>query len=64
MKYGVFKSFTSEDEEEGVIDILEKLESRADVKEVKIKSGNAKTVIYLVISDKRFETQTLSLIHI
>ena len=59
MKYGVFKSFTSEDEEEGVIDILEKLESRTDVKEVKIKSGNAKTVIYLVISDKRFETQTL-----
>ena len=35
MKYGVFKSFTSEDEEEGVIDILEKLESRTDVKEVK-----------------------------
>ena len=45
MDFGVFKSFTTEDEEEGVINILKSLESRADVKSVKIKSGNAKTVI-------------------
>ena len=59
MNLGNFKTFTAEDEEEGLIDILKNLESKQDVKEVKIKSGNAKTVIYLVISDKRFEAQTL-----
>ena len=59
MNYGVFKSFTEEDEEKDVIDILENIEKRQEVKEVKIKSGNKKTVIYIVTSDKRFETQTL-----
>ena len=59
MKYGVFKSFVEDDEEKDVIDILENLEKTQDVKEVKIKSANAKTVIYIVTSDKRFETQTL-----
>jgi hypothetical protein len=59
MDLGVYKSFTTEDEEEGLLDILKNLESRSDVKSVKIKSGNAKTVIYLVISDKRFEAQSI-----
>ena len=59
MDLGVYKSFTTEDEEEGLLDILKNLESRSDVKSVKIKSGNAKTVIYLVISDKRFEAQNI-----
>ena len=59
MKYGVFKSFVENDEEQDVINILENLEKTQDVKEVKIKSANAKTVIYIVTSDKRFETQTL-----
>ena len=59
MNYGVFKSFTEEDEEKDVIDILENLEKRQEIKEVKIKSANKKTVIYIVTSDKRFETQTL-----
>ena len=59
MNYGVFKSFVGDDEEQGVINILENLEKTQDVKEVKIKSANSKTVIYIVTSDKRFETQTL-----
>ena len=59
MDYGVYKNLTSEDEEEGLINILNNLESRSDVKSVKIKSGNAKTVIYLIVSDKRFETQNI-----
>ena len=59
MNYGVFKSFVGDDEEQDVINILENLEKTQDVKEVKIKSANAKTVIYIVTSDKRFETQTL-----
>ena len=59
MDFGVYKSFIAEDEEEGVINILKSLESRADVKSVKIKSGNAKTVIYLIMSDDRFNTQVL-----
>ena len=59
MNYGVFKSFVEDDEEQDVIDILENLEKTQDVKEVKIKSANAKTVIYIVTSDRRFETQTL-----
>ena len=59
MNYGVFKSFVEDDEEQDVINILENLEKTQDVKEVKIKSANAKTVIYIVTSDKRFETQTL-----
>ena len=59
MDLGVYKSFIIEDEEEGLLDILKNLESRSDVKSVKIKSGNAKTVIYLVISDKRFEAQSI-----
>ena len=59
MNYGVFKSFVEDDEEKDVIDILENLEKTQDVKDVKIKSANAKTVIYIVTSDKRFETQTL-----
>ena len=59
MKYGVFKSFVEDDEEQDVINILENLEKTQDVKEVKIKSANAKTVIYIVTSDKRFDTQTL-----
>ena len=41
MNYGVFKSFVEDDEEEAVIEILENLESRSEVKDVKIKSGNA-----------------------
>ena len=59
MNYGVFRSFVEDDEEEEVINLLENLESRSEVKDVKIKSGNAKTVIYIVTSDRRFETQTL-----
>ena len=59
MNYGVFKSFVENDEEQDVINILENLEKTQDVKEVKIKSANAKTVIYIVTSDKRFDTQTL-----
>ena len=59
MNYGVFRSFVENEEEEEVINLLENLESRPEVKDVKIKSGNAKTVIYIVTSDRRFETQTL-----
>ena len=59
MNYGVFRSFVESEEEEEVINLLENLESRSEVKDVKIKSGNAKTVIYIVTSDRRFETQTL-----
>ena len=59
MNYGVFRSFVESEEEEEVIDILENIERTQDVKDVKIKSANAKTVIYIVTSDKRFETQTL-----
>ena len=59
MNYGVFKSFVEDDEEEAVIEILENLESRHEVKDIKIKSANKKTVIYIVTSDTRFETQTL-----
>jgi len=59
MNYGVFKSFVGDEEEEEVINLLESLESRPEVKDVKIKSANAKTVIYIVTSDRRFETQTL-----
>ena len=59
MNLGVYKNFTAEDEEEGLIDVLKNLESRSDVKEVKIKSGNAKTVTYLVTSDDRFNTQNI-----
>ena len=59
MNYGVFKSFVEDDEEKDVIEILENLESRQEVKNIKIKSANKKTVIYIVTSDTRFETQTL-----
>ena len=59
MNYGVFRSFVESEEEEDVINLLENLESRPEVKDVKIKSANAKTVIYIVTSDRRFETQTL-----
>ena len=59
MNYGVFRSFVESEEEEEVINLLESLESRPEVKDVKIKSGNAKTVTYIVTSDRRFETQTL-----
>ena len=59
MNYGVFKSFVEDDEEKDVIEILENLESRQEVKDIKIKSGNKKTVIYIVTSETRFETQTL-----
>ena len=34
MDLGVYKSFTTEDEEEGLLDILKNLESRSDVKSV------------------------------
>ena len=59
MNYGVFRSFVESDEEKEVINILENLESRQEVKDIKIKSANKKTVIYIVTSDTRFETQTL-----
>ena len=59
MNYGVFRSFVENEEEEEVINILENIERTQDVKDVKIKSANAKTVIYIVTSDKRFDTQTL-----
>jgi len=59
MNYGVFRSFVEDDEEKDVIEILENLESRHEVKDIKIKSANKKTVIYIVTSDTRFETQTL-----
>ena len=59
MNYGIFRSFVEDEEEEDVIEILENLESRQEVKDIKIKSGNKKTVIYIVTSDTRFETQTL-----
>tara|TARA_R100000234_G_scaffold80485_1_gene50488 strand:- start:209 stop:1534 length:1326 start_codon:yes stop_codon:yes gene_type:complete len=59
MDFGVYKQFTAEDEEQGLLNIFKTLESRTDVKSVKIKSGNAKTVIYIVMSDDRFNTQVL-----
>ena len=59
MNYGVFRSFVEDDEEKNVIEILEDLESRQEVKDIKIKSANKKTVIYIVTSETRFETQTL-----
>ena len=59
MNYGVFRSFVENEEEEEVINILENIERTQDVKDVKIKSANAKTVIYIVTSDRRFETQDL-----
>ena len=59
MEYGVFRSFVENEEEEEVINILENIERTQDVKDVKIKSANAKTVIYIVTSDKRFDTQNL-----
>ena len=59
MNYGVFRSFVQDEEEENVINILENLESRSEVGEVKIKSANSKTVVYIVTSDRRFETQDL-----
>ena len=37
MNYGVFKSFVEDEEEEEVINLLESLESRPEVKDVKIK---------------------------
>ena len=42
MNYGVFRSFVESDEEKEVINILENLESRTEVKEVKIKSAKCK----------------------
>ena len=57
MNFGVYKNFTVEDEEEGLIDILKKFESGQDIDNVKIKTANAKTVVYIVSSDKRFEAQ-------
>jgi len=59
MNYGVFRSFVQDEEEENLINILENLESRSEVGEVKIKSANSKTVVYIVTSDRRFETQDL-----
>ena len=59
MNYGVFRSFVQNEEEENVINLLENLESRSEVGEVKIKSANSKTVVYIVTSDRRFETQDL-----
>jgi len=57
MNFGVYKNFIVEDEEEGLIDILKNFESGQDIDNVKIKSANAKTVVYIVSSDKRFEAQ-------
>ena len=57
MNFGIYKNFIVEDEEEGLINILEKFESGQDIDNVKIKSANAKTVVYIVSSDKRFEAQ-------
>ena len=37
MNYGVFRSFVEDEDEEGVINILENLESRSEVWEVKIE---------------------------
>ena len=45
MEYGVFRSFVENEEEEEVINILENIERTQDVKDVKIKSANANTVI-------------------
>ena len=45
MNYGVFRSFVENEEEEEVINILENIERTQDVKDVKIKAGNAKTDI-------------------
>ena len=57
MNFGIYKNFIVEDEEEGLINILEKFESGKDIDNVKIKSANARTVVYIVSSDKRFEAQ-------
>ena len=57
MNFGIYNNFIVEDEEEGLINILEKFESGQDIDNVKIKSANAKTVVYIVSSDKRFEAQ-------
>ena len=58
MNLGVYKNFIVEDEEEGLLDILKNFESGQDIDDLKIKSANAKTVVYIVSSDKRFESQT------
>ena len=58
MNLGVYKNFIVEDEEEGLLDILKNFESGQDIDGLKIKSANAKTVVYIVSSDKRFESQT------
>ena len=57
MNLGVYKNFIVEDEEEGLLDILKNFESGQDIDDLKIKSANAKTVVYIVSSDKRFESQ-------
>ena len=38
--------------------MLKNFESGQDIDDLKIKSANAKTVVYIVSSDKRFESQT------
>ena len=58
MNLGVYKNFIVEDEEEGLLDILKNFESGQDIDDLKIKTANAKTVVYIVSSDKRFESQT------
>ena len=58
MNLGIYKNFIVEDEEEGLLDILKNFESGQDIDDLKIKSANAKTVVYIVSSDKRFESQT------
>ena len=58
MNLGIYKNFIVEDEEEGLLDILKNFESGQDIDDLKVKSANAKTVVYIVSSDKRFESQT------
>ena len=57
MNLGIYKNFIVEDEEEGLLDILKNFESGQDIDDLKVKSANAKTVVYIVSSDKRFESQ-------
>ena len=48
MNLGIYKNFIVEDEEEGLLDILKNFESGHDIDDLKVKSANAKTVVYLV----------------
>ena len=53
MNLGIYKNFIVEDEEEGLLDILKNFESGQDIDDLKVKSANAKTVVYIVLNSLR-----------